>query len=450
MTDLFPTIEAPTDPRAVPHSRESEEAVCGSVLINPESYYDCAAFLRADDFYIHRHKWIWDVYDALVDKRQPIDLLTVSDELDRRGQLAEIGGPAYLTSLASQVPSSLNAESYGRIVQGYAVRRKMITAANRIATLAYSDHMELDNVINQTWTEVENAVETSLYKAGMRRISDVLSESYDRLDEMSNMSDEDKPIIRTGLIDLDKILKIRKKQLITIAARPGIGKSALADTIAIYATKHQKKTVAFFSLEMGDDEIGDRLISQESDVNLSHILDAKMDERDWAPYVHAVEALSAGNLFVNDDADINVPQIRAECKKLKARYGLDLVIVDYGGLIDAPGSNANERSSYVTRSLKKLSKALDVPVLMLWQMNRGIEARADGKPILSDLRDSGSVEQDSDTVVFLYIKDEINPRAEVNHINGAVSKQRNGPTGDFTLARRTVTTKFENATVIYS
>lgn len=443
------TDEINISAKAIPNSRESEEAVCGSVLINPEAYYECASVLKACDFYIHRHKWIWEAFDSLVDRRQPIDMLTVSNELDRRGQLAEVGGPAYLTALVNQVPSSLNAEAYAHIVKGLSIRRRMIEAANQIATLAYSEHIPLDQAVNDTWEAIENAVENAA-QSETRRISEILSEVYDRMDLESGMKDEDKPIIRTGMIDLDKHLRIRKKQLITIAARPSIGKSALALTIAIHAYKSQKKSVALFTLEMGDDEIGNRLIAQEADVNLTHILDSKLEETEWAPYTRAVESLSDGNLFVNDNADITVPQLRAECKKIKARHGLDLIIVDYGGLMDAPGNNPNEKSSYVSRSLKKLAMALDVPVLMLWQMNRSIEARADGEPILSDLRDSGSIEQDSNTVVFLYVKDEPNPKSEVNHIKCSIAKQRNGPTAKFDLARHTVTTRFDNALAVYS
>ena len=449
MTDYLPPEETTTNAKAVPHSRESEEATVGAVFINPEVFYECASVLQTNDFYIHRHKWIWEAFVSLVEQHQPIDLLTVSNELDRRGQLAEIGGPAYLTSLVNQVPSSLNAESYARVVKGLSTRRNMINAANQIATLAYSEHIPLDEAINDVWEVIENALD-NVSQNETRRINEIMSEAYDRMDEMSQLEDEDKPVIRTGLLDMDIHLRIRKKQLITFAARPGIGKSALALTIAKHTYRSQRKSIALFTLEMGDDEVGDRLIAQDSDINLTHILDAKLETNEWAPYVHAVETLSDGNLFINDNGDITAPQIRAECKKLKARYGLDLVIVDYGGLVDAPGNNPNERSSYVSRNLKKLAKALNVPVLMLWQMNRSIEGRADGEPVLSDLRDSGSIEQDSDTVVFLYVKDEPNPKSKINHVKCSIAKQRNGPTAKFDLARHTVTTRFDNAIAIYS
>ena len=195
-----------TTSTAVPHSRDSEEATIGSVLINPEIYYDCAAVVKPDDFYIHRNKWIWEAFCSLVEQHTPIDLLTVSDELDRRGRLAEIGGPAYLTELINHVPSSLNAEAYAQIVAGYSVRRKMLNAANNIAALVYNDIVPLEDAISETWTSIESAVEKAAPNS-MRHISEVVSENYDNLDEMCKT--QDNHAIPTGLIDLDKHLRIR-------------------------------------------------------------------------------------------------------------------------------------------------------------------------------------------------------------------------------------------------
>ena len=431
-----------TTSTAVPHSRDSEEATIGSVLINPEIYYDCAAVVKPDDFYIHRHKWIWEAFCSLVEQHTPIDLLTVSDELDRRGRLAEIGGPAYLTELINHVPSSLNAEAYAQIVAGYSVRRKMLNAANNIAALVYNDIVPLEDAISETWTSIESAVEKAAPNS-MRHISEVVSENYDNLDEMCKT--QDNHAIPTGLIDLDKHLRIRPGNLVTIAARPGIGKTGLAVTIGVNVSKKQHRNVAFFTLEMSSNEIGNRIIAQEAEIDLFRLMDGKLDESEWPVYTHVVETMSNTGLYIYDNSDVTVPQIRAECKKLKARHGLDLVVVDYGGLIESPGNTPNERASYTSRQLKKLAKALGVPVLMLWQMNREIEKRGDGEPQLSDLRDSGSIEQDSDTVVFLYVKGEDVPGDQLRTVKCSIAKQRNGPTHKLDLAMRIKSTKFENA-----
>ena len=431
-----------TTSTAVPHSRDSEEATIGSVLINPEIYYDCAAVVKPDDFYIHRNKWIWEAFCSLVEQHTPIDLLTVSDELDRRGRLAEIGGPAYLTELINHVPSSLNAEAYAQIVAGYSVRRKMLNAANNIAALVYNDIIPLEDAISETWTSIESAVEKAAPNS-MRHISEVVSENYDNLDEMCKT--QDNHAIPTGLIDLDKHLRIRPGNLVTIAARPGIGKTGLAVTIGVNVSKKQHRNVAFFTLEMSSNEIGNRIIAQEAEIDLFRLMDGKLDESEWPVYTHVVETMSNTGLYIYDNSDVTVPQIRAECKKLKARHGLDLVVVDYGGLIESPGNTPNERASYTSKQLKKLAKALGVPVLMLWQMNREIEKRGDGEPQLSDLRDSGSIEQDSDTVVFLYVKGEDVPGDQLRTVKCSIAKQRNGPTHKLDLAMRIKSTKFENA-----
>jgi len=418
------------------------------VFINPEAYYECASFLKASDFYIHRHKWIWEAFTSLVEQRQPIDLLTISNELDRRGQLAEIGGPAYLTALVNQVPSSLNAESYAQIVKDCSVRRKMIDAANRIAQLAYNDQIPLEEAVDNSYTSLENAVE-SAESSRMRPVSELMSEQYDRIDQMSQARDEDKLIIHTQLIDLDRSLRIRPGNLITIAGRPGMGKTGLGLTIASNVSIKRRKNVALFVLEMSNDEIADRLAAMESDINLFHLMDAKLEEHEWPMYTHAVETVSSANLFVNDDPDITVPQIRAHCKKLKARFGLDLVVIDYMGLIEAPGENRVQQVSYISRQLKKMAKALAVPVIALHQMNRDIEHRGDGEPVLSDLRDSGSVEQDSDSVLFLYVKDEAMTRDKIRIVKCSIAKQRNGPKAKLDLAMHNQTTKFDNAATVY-
>ncbi|HEX2698053.1 MAG TPA: DnaB-like helicase N-terminal domain-containing protein, partial [Anaerolineales bacterium] len=255
MTDLLPPEDAApvaSTPSAVPHSREAEEAVVGAVLINPEVYYDVAQFLQADDFYIHRHKWIWEAFTSLHEQRIPIDSLTLTEELDRKGQLAEIGGPAYLTSLVNQTPTSLNAESYGRIVESHAIRRRMIQAANNIASMAYNESSTVDFVMDEAEKAVFNVSERRL-KHDLQPISAVLSDYYDRIDDLAKR-DEDIFGVPTGFVDLDKLLSgLQPSDLLIIAGRPGQGKTGFLLSIAKNAGLTHKKHVAIFSLEMSNE-----------------------------------------------------------------------------------------------------------------------------------------------------------------------------------------------------
>ncbi|MBI1793373.1 MAG: replicative DNA helicase [Chloroflexi bacterium] len=429
-------------PTAIPHSREAEEAAIGSVLINPNAFHDVRVILPAEDFYIDRHKFIWQAFDALVEKQQPIDLLTVTDELDRMGRLAEIGGAAYLTSLINQAPTSINAEAYAAIVQEQAVRRRMIQAANRVATLAYSSDIPVEEAVEQSWNELEKA--TASRDNEVHEIGQIMAEAFDRVSELAQLSPEERHGIDTGLRDLDKLLRIRPKNLITIAGRPGMGKTGLALTIALHNAIKRGNNVAIIELEMDKDELADRLASQHAGINLKHIIDATLTEDEWPRYTSTIETTSNARIFINDNADLTLPQMRSWCQKLCNRYGLDLIILDYLGLMEGVGETRERQVAYISRGLKKMAKALGVPVIALHQMNRAIEQRNDGVPILSDLRDSGSIEQDSDAVLFLYTTEEPVGGAARQLVNVSLAKQRNGPKGKLELAFLPAVTKFEN------
>src|SRR5581483_3658800 len=298
MTDFLPPEEttAPAAP-SIPHSREAEEAVVGAVLINPEVYYDVAQFLQADDFYIHRHRWIWEAFTSLHEQRIPIDLLTISEELDRKGQLAEIGGPAYLTALVNQVPTSLNAESYGRIVESHSIRRKMIHAANSIASLAYNESSTVENVMDEAEKAVFNVSERRL-KHDLQPISAVLSDYYDRIDDLAKR-DEDIFGVPTGFIDLDKMLSgLQPSDLLIIAGRPGQGKTGFLLSIAKNAALTHKKHVAIFSLEMSNEQVVQRLIAQETGIDSQRLRTGKLAENEWPLFAHAIEVMSDTHIFL--------------------------------------------------------------------------------------------------------------------------------------------------------
>jgi replicative DNA helicase len=448
MTDFLPSEEtaAPSAP-SIPHSREAEEAVVGAVLINPEVYYDVAQFLQADDFYIHRHKWIWEAFTSLHEQRIPIDLLTINEELDRKGQLTEIGGPAYLTGLVNQVPTSLNAESYGRIVESHSIRRKMINAANAIASMAYNEDSTVDNVMDEAEKAVFNVSERRL-KHDLQPISAVLSEYYDRIDDLAKR-DEDIFGVPTGFIDLDKMLAgLQPSDLLIIAGRPGQGKTGFLLTVAKNAALTHKKHVAIFSLEMSNEQVVQRLIAQETGIDSQRMRTGKLQDNEWPLFAHAVEVLSDTHIFLDDTPAISPLQLRTKCRRLHLEHHLDLIIVDYLQLMggDTRTENRVQEVSYISRNLKVLARELNVPVLAAAQLSRAVEQRSDKRPVLSDLRESGSLEQDSDIVMFIYRPDQYEKdTVKQNIAEIIIAKHRNGPVGSVELIFRNALAKFENA-----
>jgi replicative DNA helicase len=452
MTDAYSSFppentSAPATPTAVPHSREAEEAVVGAVFINPEVYYDVAQFLSADDFYIHRHKWIWDAFTSLHEQRIPIDLLTVSDELDRRSQLGEVGGPAYLTSLVNQVPSSLNAESYGRIVEGHSIRRKMINAANQIASVAYNERTNVDDVMNEAEKAVFNVSERRL-KHDLQPISSVLSEYYDRIDDLAKRPEEFYGV-PTGFIDLDKMLTgLQPSDLLIIAGRPGQGKTGFLLSIAKNAGLTHKKHVAIFSLEMSNEQVVQRLIAQETGIDSQRLRTGKLHENEWPLFTHSIEVFGDTHIYLDDTPAITPLQLRTKCRRLHMEFGLDLVIVDYLQLMggDTRNDNRVQEVSNISRNLKVLARELNVPVLAAAQLSRAVEQRSDKRPVLSDLRESGSLEQDADIVMFIYRPDQYEKdTVKQNVAEIIIAKHRNGPVGSVELVFRNELAKFENA-----
>jgi replicative DNA helicase len=448
MTDYLPPEEtAPAPSTAVPHSREAEEAVVGAVFINPEVYYDIAQFLSADDFYIHRHKWIWEAFNRLHEQRIPIDLLTVADELERRGQLSEIGGSAYLTSLVNQVPSSLNAESYGRIVEEYSIRRKMIAAANQIASIAYNEKTAVDDLMDEAEKAVFNVSERRL-KHDLQPIKDVLSSYYDCIDDIAKRPDEIVGV-PTGFIDLDKMLTgLQPSDLLIIAGRPGQGKTGFLLSVAKNAGLTHKKHVAIFSLEMSNEQVVQRLIAQETGIDSQRLRTGKLQEHEWPLFTHAIEVFGDTHIYLDDTPAITPLQLRTKCRRLHMEFGLDLVIVDYLQLMggDVRTDNRVQEVSYISRNLKILARELNVPVLAAAQLSRAVEQRSDKRPVLSDLRESGSLEQDADIVMFIYRPDQYEKdTVKQNVAEIIVAKHRNGPVGSVELVFRGALAKFENA-----
>jgi replicative DNA helicase len=448
MSDFAPTeITSTTSTLVVPHSQEAEEAVLGAVMINPEAYYDVAQFLQPDDFYIHRHRWIWEVFSRLHERRTPIDFLTVSEELDQLGRLAEIGGPAYLTVLINNVPTSLHAEAYGRIVEETAVRRRMLSAANDIAKLAYHQDSSIDQVMNDAEKAIFGVSERRTTR-DLQPIKQVLSEYIDRIDQLARRG-EDTYGVPTGFIDLDRLLGgLQPSDLLIVAGRPGMGKTAFILSAAKNAAQKYKKHVAVFSLEMSSEQLVQRMVAQETGIDSQRLRTGKLEEEEWPLFTHAIEVLGDTVMFLDDTPALTPLQLRTKCRRLHLEFRLDLILVDYLQLMSSGMRSENrvQEVSYISRNMKVLARELNVPVLAAAQLSRAVEQRADKEPQLSDLRESGSLEQDSDIVMFIhrpemYDKDTL--KQNVAQIK--VAKHRNGPVGTIELVFRNNIAKFENA-----
>ena len=418
-----------------PHNRQAEEAVLGSVLINPESYFDVAQILEADYFYIIRNRWIWEVFTYLHENRSPIDILTVSEELENRNQLEEIGGQAYLMMLVNQTPSSLNAAAYANIVEETSVRRRMLAAANEMAKLAYQEEKPVDDIINSAEKSVFNLSERRI-RRDLQPIQDVINVFYDRVSLQSQRSEEIFGV-PTGLTDLDKLLGgLQKSDLLIIAGRPGSGKTGFLLTVAKNAALKHKKHVAMFSLEMSNEQLVQRIIAQETGINTQELRSGHIEPDHWDVLTQSMEVLSNSQIFLDDTPALTPIQMRTKCRRLHLEQHIDLVLVDYIQLMsgDTRSDNRVQEVSYISRNLKTLARELNVPVLAAAQLSRAVEQRADKKPMLSDLRESGSLEQDADIVMFIHKKEDI-PGGEQSKelIELMVSKHRNGPTRDIEM-----------------
>jgi len=433
-----------------PHNRQAEEAVLGSVLINPESYYDVAQILEADYFYIIRNRWIWEIFTYLHENRSPIDILTVGEELENRNQIEEIGGQAYLLMLVNQTPSSLNAEAYAKIVEETSVRRRMLASANEMAKLAYQQDKPIEKIIDSAEKSVFNLSERRI-RRDLQSIQTVVSRYYDRVSQLYQRSEEVYGV-PTGLVDLDKLLGgLQKSDFLIIAGRPASGKTGFLITVAKNAAMKHKKHVAMFSLEMSNEQLVQRMIAQETGINTQALRSGKINEDQWDLFTKAIEVLGDAKIYLDDTPALTPIQMRTKCRRLHLEHQIDLVLVDYIQLMSSESRTDNrvQEVSYISRNLKTLARELNVPVLAAAQLSRAVEQRSDKKPMLSDLRESGSLEQDADIVMFIHKKDEIpseNEKTEL--IELMVAKHRNGPTRDIELVFIKDLAQFYNAATI--
>ena len=429
-----------------PHSLEAEEAVLGSILINPTALFEVLPFLKADDFFIQRHAYIWEALVSLHERRDPIDYLTVTAELEQLGRLEFIGGAAYILHLINKTPSALNVEGYGRIVERTALRRQLVNAAGRIAQVAHAEETDIDDVVEQAEQALFEVTERRLTRE-LVPIKDAVSEYFDHVSFMARHQDEVMGV-PTGFIDLDRMLGgLQKSDLLIIAARPGMGKSSWLNSVLLNAAR-QHQRVALFSLEMSNEQLVQRFISAETNIPSHRLREGRLDDKDWDLFVKASQSISALPVHLDDTPALSTQELRSKARRLHLEYGLDLIMVDYLQLMTTPYRSENrvQEISFISRALKGLARELNVPVVAAAQLSRAVEQRNDKRPMLSDLRESGSIEQDSDVVMFIYRDAYYNPDSpEGNRTEIHIAKHRNGPTGVVDLIFIPELTQFRDA-----
>ena len=422
---------------SAPYSQEAEEATLGAVLVNPSAFLNIASFLKAEDFFLLRHAYIWDALQRLNLRGEPIDYLTISQELRDMNRLDEIGGQAYLTHLINNTPTAVHAEVYGRLVERAAIRRRLMEASDEIRQLALDEEKTVDTVIEEAESKIF-AVSDSQLKREFVPLWDALSEYYDRMEIL--LQERGQTLgIPTGFRALDELLGgFQKSDLLIFAGRPGMGKTSFLLTIAMNVARLGGR-VALFTMEMGVEQMVQRLIAMETGINMQKLRLANLTPQENTRFTEAVGRLANLQLYIDDTPALSPLEVRTKARRLAHEHGLDLLIIDYLQLMNGGGkgmeSNRVQEISYISRSMKELARELNVPLLSAAQLSRAVEQRQDKRPLLSDLRESGSIEQDADAVMFLYRDEVYNPDTTEFPNQGEVilAKHRNGPTGKVSL-----------------
>lgn len=415
-----------------PQNVEAEQSVLGSLLIDKEAVVKIADIVRPEDFYKENHKKIFEAMIELYEKREPIDVLSLTSRLSDRADLDFIGGRSYLAQLTNAVPSSSNIVTYANIVQHKATLRRLLSAAAAISELGYKETDEVEQVLDEAERSIFDVSQKYLRQQFIP-LKTVLTEAFDRIDELHRESGKLRGVA-TGLRDLDNILAgLQKGDLVILAARPSVGKTSLALDFARHIAVHEKVPVGLFSLEMSKEQLVDRLLVAQADVDLWKMRTGKLSEdEDFSRIGHAMGVLSEAPIFIDDSAITTVLEMRTKARRLQAEHGLGLLIVDYLQLMEgrAQAENRVLQISEITRGLKGLAKELSVPVLAISQLSRATEMRSPPIPKLSDLRESGSIEQDADVVLFIYREEVYKPDTPRKHIADLIiAKHRNGPIG---------------------
>ncbi len=413
-----------------PNSKEAETSVLGSILIDKDAIVEVADILSSECFYETAHQNIFETALELYEERVPIDLVTMSERMKQKKKLDKIGGRSYLSKLVNSVPTSAHAVSYAQIVKDLYTKRELAAASAEINEVAFNDEVDADEALDRAEQEIFSLSQQHLKKIPTS-LREALAESFDRLDELQKRADGLRGV-PSGFSDLDDYLAgFQDSNLIILAARPGVGKTAWALNIARYVSVEKKLPTCFFSLEMSKEELVDRLLVRQADIDAWKMKTGQLDDKDLSGLSEAMGVLAEAPLYIDDTPGLNILQIRTKARRLQIEKGLDLIIVDYLQLMHSRrrwDSRVQEVSD-ISQGLKNLARELKVPVLALSQLSRAVEKRGGNRPRLADLRESGSIEQDADVVMFLYRDDEENREL----VNCDIAKHRNGPVGQFEL-----------------
>ena len=436
--------------RTLPHNLEAEKCVLGAILIDNPSFNQAAEVIDAADFFRDAHRRIFEKMVALSERSQPIDPVTLKDELTRSGEIEEVGGPAYVASLTDGVPRSANVEYYARIVKEKSTLRQLIQSATDVLTRAYDAEEDADNLLDEAERSIFQIADHRM-RSGFVPLSQLVNTGYELIEKLQ----EHKGLVTgvpSGLVDLDEMTSgFQKADLVIVAARPSMGKTSLVLNMALHCAADAGKVVGIFSLEMSKEQLFMRMLTSEARVDAHRFRGGFLGEQDYDRLVAAFARLHDAKVFIDDTASAGILEMRAKARRLKMEHGLDMLVIDYLQLMQGRGrfDNRQQELASISRSLKILAKELQVPILALSQLSRAPESRSDHRPQLSDLRESGALEQDADVVIFIFREDmygvegERPPEAE-GVAELIIGKQRNGPIGSVKVAFLKQYTRFEN------
>lgn len=439
--------------RVPPHSIEAEQSVLGGLLLDNSAWDRAADLLTDSDFYRHEHQLIFMAIQQLVSASKPADVITVFEQLQMLGKASEVGGLTYLNALAQSVPSAANMRRYAEIVRERAVLRKLVTASDEIATNAFSPQGKtVSDILDEAEAKIMKiGEEGSRNKQGFFAMDGLVVDLLDRVQELADNGSEDVTGVRTGFIDLDKMTAgLQKGDLIILAARPSMGKTAFALNIGENVAVNEGLPVAVFSMEMGASQLALRMVGSIGRINQQNLRTGRLSDDEWSRLSETVEKLRHAHVFIDETPGLSPNELRARSRRLARQFGgtLGLIIVDYLQLMSGSGGNEENRATVIgeiSRGLKALAKELQCPVIALSQLNRSVETRPDKRPMMSDLRESGAIEQDADVIMFIYRDEYYNKESKIPGVAEIIiGKQRNGPVGSMHLAFLKANTRFEN------
>ena len=430
-----------------PHDIEAEQAILGSMLTDKDAVIAALEVLKEDSFYREDNKLIFNAITNLYSRNEPIDIITVKAELVELGALERVGGLEYLVELPERVPTTANVERYIKIVDEKAMLRRLITSANELIALGYDESENVDNIMDMAEKKIFDLA-SKKNTAGYAVMKDILVESFAELERLYNQKGNVTGV-STGFYDLDNVTAgLHNSDLIIVAARPAMGKSAFAINLATNAAVKSGVPAVIFNLEMSKEQVGNRILCSEAMIDSNKVRSGQLEDDDWVKLASTLGRLSEAPIYIDDTAGISIVEIRAKCRKLKIEKDIGLVVIDYLQLIQGSGGKNASREqeiAEISRSLKILAKELNIPVIALSQLSRSVEKRDDKRPMLSDLRESGSIEQDADIVIFLYRDDYYNEDSEKKNVAEVIlAKHRGGSTGTVDLAWLPSYTKFAN------